>query len=134
MAVSRTKELAHVLFDMTEGKTEPEQKEALKQFAAYLAKKGLLKKTDEIAGEYGTLYNKKHDIIEATVTLTERLSEYKSLELREALKKKYKAREVHMQEYVDARLIGGMKIQIGDTVYDGSLKNSLNQLQAQLLK
>ncbi len=134
MAVSRTKELAAVLLDMTDGKTEAEQKEALKHFAAYLAKRGLLKKEPEITEEYRRLYNEKHNIVEATITLTARLSEAKKLELREALKKKYKAREVHMLEKVDARLIGGMKIRVGDTVYDSSIQNSLNQLQAQLLK
>ncbi len=134
MAVSRTKELAHVLFDTTEGKPEAEQNEALKNFASYLAKKGLLKDEDAIALEYQKIYNSHHGIVEATVTLIARLSEHKRLELREALKKKYKAREVHILEKVDARLIGGMKIQVGDEVFDSSLQNSLDQLQAQLLK
>ncbi len=127
-------QLAQVLLEMTDGKPEVEEKKAVKEFAAYLAKKNLLKKAGEITAEYTKLYNHKHNIVEATVTLISRLSEAKRLELREALKKKYKAREVHMLEKVDARLIGGMKIQIGDTVYDSSLKNSLNQLQAQLLR
>ena len=39
-----------------------------------------------------------------------------------------------MLEKVDQRILGGMKIQIGDTVYDGTLQNSLNQLQTALLK
>ncbi len=134
MAVSRTKELAHVLLEMTDGKTEAEQKDALKQFAAYLAKKGLLKKQNEITDEYTKLYNKKHDIVEATVTLVSRLSEHTRLELREALKKKYKAREVHMLEKVDQRIIGGMKVKVGDEVTDRTILNSLKQLEVQLLK
>ncbi len=134
MAASRTKELAHVLFETTDGKTEAEEKKALKQFAAYLAKKGLLKDQDKIIDAYRQLYNEKHGIVEALVTLTERMHETTKLELREALKKKYKAHEVHILEKVDQRLIGGIKIQIGDTVYDSSLQNSLKQLQAQLLK
>lgn len=134
MAVSRTKELAAALLDLTDGKTEEESKKALKEFAAYLGKKGLLSKVNPIIEEYRELYNKKHTIVEATVTLVSRLDEKTRIELREALKKKHKAREVHMLEKVDQRLIGGMKIQIGDTVYDSSIQNSLKQLQAQLLK
>lgn len=134
MKLSRTKELARVLLEMTDGKEEAHEKKAIKDFAAYLAKKGLLSEAPDIIREYERLFDQKHDIVKATITLTERLPEKQRLELREALKKKYKAREVHMLEKVDARLIGGMKIQVGEEVYDGSVKSSLNQLQAQLLK
>jgi len=107
---------------------------SMKDFVAYLAKKKMLKDTDAIIEQYTKLYNKKHDIVEATVTLIERLSEHKRLELREALKKKYKAKEVHLFERVDARLIGGIKIQVGDEIYDSSLQSALRQLETQLLK
>jgi F-type H+-transporting ATPase subunit delta len=129
-----TKNLALALLEMTDGKTEGEIKTALKEFAEYLNKKGLLHEMDELTKHYRALYNTKHNIVEATVTLIERLSEKTRLELREALKKKYKAREVHMLEKVDARLLGGMKIQVGDEIYDSSLKNALRQLEIQLLK
>jgi F-type H+-transporting ATPase subunit delta len=134
MAVSRTKELAHALLDLTDGKTEAEEKKAVKEFAAYLAKKGLLKKAGPIMEEYTKAYNKKHGILEATVSLISRLPEHSKKELSEALKKKHKAHEVHMIEKVDQRLIGGIKVQIGDTVYDSSIQHSLKQLQEQLLK
>ncbi len=134
MATSRTKELAQAFLDMTDGHEEAAAKKATKEFAAYLAKKGLLHDADKILAEYRELYNKKHNIVEATVTLTERLPEKTRLHLREALKKRYKAREVHMLEKVDQRIIGGLKVKIGDEVYDSTIANSLKQLQAQLLK
>ena len=134
MAKTSTKDLALVLLEMTENKTPEEIQKFLKEFAAYLGKKGMLKEEAAIISEYRALYNKKHNIVEATVTLIERLPENTRIELREALKKKYQATEVHMREDVDARLIGGMRIQVGDTVYDSSIKNMLRQLEAQLLK
>ena len=134
MAAFRTKELAEVLLDMTEGKTAEEGKLATKQFAEYLQKKGKLSKANGIMEEYQKLYNKKHSIVEVTVSLISRLPEKTKTELQEALKKKYNASEVIITEKVDQRLIGGMKIQVGDEVFDSSIQNSLNQLQAQLLK
>lgn len=121
-----TKNLAEVLLQ--------DENLSMKDFVAFLAKKKMLGDADEIIQKYKVLYNHKHNIVEATVTLIERLPEKKRLDLREALKKKYKAREVHMLEKVDARLIGGIKIQVGDEVYDSSLKNALRQLETQLLK
>ena len=133
MKAQHPKQLAQALFEMTDGKTEADEKKAIKEFVAYLGKHRLLKREDAIIAEYRKLYNAKHGIVEASVTLVERLPEKTRIHLRETLKKKYKAREVHMLEWVDERLIGGMKIQVGDTVYDSSIKNTLKQLETKLL-
>ena len=129
-----TKNLAYVLLDMTDGKTEEEVAKSLKDFAKYLAQKNMLSQTEKIIAHYRDLYNKKHNIVEATITLTSRLPEKTRISLREALKKKYQAREVHMLEKVDARIMGGMKIKIDDQVTDLTLQHTLNQLETQLLK
>jgi len=129
-----TKNLAQALFDTTFGKSPDESKKALSEFAKYLAKKNLLSHVDKITFEYEKIYNEKNNIIEATVTLLNRLSEKDKKELNESLKKRYKASEVKILEKVDKRILGGMKIKIGDTVFDNSLQNSLYQLETNLLK
>ena len=134
MNASRTNELARALLEMTEGVSEQDSKKAVADFAAYLKKKGMLKKAPDIMSEYRRLYDHKHGIVNAKVTLTARLSDKDRNDLAEALKKKYKASVVNIEEVVDQRLLGGMKIQVGDEVFDTSLQNSLDQLQAQLLK
>lgn len=133
MRSSITKELAAALYEMTGGKTDEEAGKAVQQFAEYLRKKGLVSKTDAILDDYRKIYNEKNGIVEATVTLVERLPEKTRINLREALKKKYGAREVHMLEKVDHRLIGGIKVKVGDEVYDASLQNSLRTLESKLL-
>jgi F-type H+-transporting ATPase subunit delta len=129
-----TKEYAQALLELTDGASEAEVTKIIKDFVMQLGKKGLIGDTDKIIEYYRVLYNKKHNIVEATVTLVNRLPEKTRIHLRETLKKKYKAREVHILEKVDERILGGMKIKVGDVVYDSSLKNSLNQLETQLLK
>lgn len=136
MKASPTKELALALLELTENPsaTQADVQKSVKDFAAYLNKKGLLGEASKIIEEYSKLYNKKNGIVEATVTLAERLPEKTRLELAEALKKKYKVREIHIQEKVDQRIIGGMKVRVGDEVYDASIQNWLKKLQTQLLK
>lgn len=129
----KPKDFAELLLEMTENHSEDKQKEYMKEFVALVFKKRMQGKMNEIIAEYRKLYNAKHGIVEATVTLTDRLSEATRLKLREALKKKYKAREVHMLEKVDQRLIGGMKVKVGDTVHDASLGHVLTQLHKQLV-
>ncbi|MEI6316786.1 MAG: ATP synthase F1 subunit delta [bacterium] len=128
------KNLAHILLETTDGVAENESNKSLKDFAQYLVKKNLISQFDEIISEYSALYNKKHNILEATVTKTTPLTDKAKQELSEALKNKYKANEVTIKEKIDSKLIGGMKIKIGDTVVDNSLSNSLYQLETQLLK
>ena len=129
-----TKNLAQILLETTEGASPESSAKAIKDFARYLEKKGLLSKLDSIISDYEILYNKKNNIVQATVTLTHRLPEKTKNDLQEALKKKYNAKEVEIIEKIDARIIGGMKIKIGDTVFDSSLAHSLHQLETQLLK
>ena len=123
------KVLAQLLLELTEEKSEAEIQKVLKEFVPFVARKRMLGKMNEIIVEYRKLYNKKHSITEATVTLISRLEENVRLKLRETLKKKYNAKEVHMLEKVDARLIGGMKVRVDDMVYDMSIKKVLTQLE-----
>ncbi len=132
MTKLRPKDLSQVLFELTEGKDEKELKIVLKNFVALLAKKQMLGSVGGVIDGYSKLYNKAHGITQATVTLISRLDPDTRIKLREALKKKHNAREVHMLEKVDARLLGGIKVRVGDIVYDSSLKNTLNQLEAKL--
>jgi F-type H+-transporting ATPase subunit delta len=41
-------------------------------------------------------------------------------------------KSVRLTTHVDADLMGGIVVQIGDTVYDGSVKNQLATLQERL--
>ena len=134
MIKTPAKDLALVLLEMTDGKTHEEIQKFLKDFVKYLGKNGILREEALIIDEYRSLYNKKHNIEEATITLIEKLPEHSRTELREALKKKYQVQTVEMEEKIDTRLIGGMKVQVGDTVYDSSVRNTLRQLEAQLQK
>ncbi len=125
--------LAGALLALTEEATDKEALKATHEFASYLKDKGWLAYEEAILAEYRKLYNEKHKIVEATVTLTERLPERTRIHLREALKAKFGAKEVHILEKVDERLIGGMKVKVGDEVFDSSVKQVLDDLEKKLL-
>ena len=131
MTKLRPKDLAGLLLELTDG-VQPAHDKILAEFVTLVAKKRMLGSADEIISEYEKLYNHKHGIIEAHITTTNKLESGLAQKLREELKGKYKANEVHLEEKIDSRLIGGMKVRVGDTIYDTSLKNTLNQLQAKL--
>ena len=133
MKISRIRQYAVALLEMTDGLPQAEADKAVADFAKHLAKERMLGQAPEIMNEYQTLYNKKHGIVEATVTVVNRLEGPALSELKDTLKKKFSAADVKITQTVDERLLGGMKIQIGDQIFDSSLQNSIQQLQETLL-
>lgn len=133
MKHSRIKELAEALLEMTDGVSAAESSKAVSDFARYLARGRMLKYGEKILSEYQELYNAKHGIVAATVTLLNRVPDAHLNELRSMLQKKYAATTVEITQKVDARILGGMKVQVDDEVFDGTVQHSLNQLQASLL-
>ena len=54
-------------------------------------------------------------------------------EIEKAVSQK-EGKKVLLNQKLDTSLLGGIKVVIGDRVYDGSLKNKINSLQSELLK
>ncbi len=77
------------------------------------------------------LEEKKSGKVRVIVRAAAPISEEKLAHIRQQLKDILSADPV-LQVETDTSLIGGIVIQVGDTVYDSSLKNRLGQLQSQL--
>jgi F-type H+-transporting ATPase subunit delta len=72
-------------------------------------------------------------IAEGTVYSTYELSAKEIKEIEEALSKQTGMKTMLANE-IDASLIGGIKVVLGEKVYDGSLSNSLANLKASLIQ
>lgn len=70
----------------------------------------------------------------ATVTTAVPLKEEQCRKLEEKLLDTTKYKTMEIDYKLDATLIGGMVIRIGDRVVDSSIRTKLNELQKQLLK
>jgi F-type H+-transporting ATPase subunit delta len=67
----------------------------------------------------------------ATVTTAHSLGEAQLLRLAGALSKS-QGRELRVNQVIDPSIVGGIRVQIGDEVIDGSVATKLNQLRLQL--
>ncbi len=133
MTKVKPRDFAHLLLDMTEKHSEANQKEYLKEFVALVFKKRMQGKIREIIAEYEILFNKTHGIVAAQITTAKRLDEKSLRSLALALKKQHSAKEIEVDEKVDQRLIGGVKVKVGDTIHDASLGHTLKALHKQLV-
>lgn len=86
----------------------------------------------DMAQAFIDLYKENKGIITAHVTSAKALSDAERKEVMNQLKGAGK--EVELVEHVDASLIGGLKIRVGDRRFDASIRKKLNELKHDLSK
>ncbi len=86
----------------------------------------------EIHDSYTKIVNDRRGIVSAQVTAAGALSEVELSRLRESLARAT-GRSVTMDVRTDAGLLGGLVVQIGSTVYDGSVRSQLVEMKRRLL-
>jgi F-type H+-transporting ATPase subunit alpha len=76
----------------------------------------------------------KNRIVKAEIRYATRPDEADLKKLENTIKKTYHATEVILEEKLQEDLLSGYVLQVGDTVFDNSVKSKFNQLEANLQK
>ena len=105
----------------------------LRKFQSFLVDQRRLVDWDTIEAEYGRLADAAAGLTQARVISAAPLSPEQRERLQRALERKSGGR-VQLALEVDASLVGGVVAQVGDLVYDGSLRTQLRQLRASLAR
>lgn len=90
-----------------------------------------LKLLDRILDLFERMLDERQGVAHAEVVTAAQLNDRQQELLRQALEA-LTGRQVHAQFAVDPRLVGGAVTRIGSTVYDGSVRGQLRQLQQRL--
>jgi F-type H+-transporting ATPase subunit delta len=96
-------------------------------FIKVLSENDRLPLLPEISGQFETLKASAEGTLEATITSAQELTQAQIDDLVAGLKAKFN-RAVNVQVAVNAELIGGAVIAIGDQVIDGSVKGRLQRM------
>jgi len=126
------KQYANTLFELTKDKSELEIDKIIVQFVAQMKKMGDLKKSRDIIGQFDTVYNEKHNIIEAVVTSARQLSMNEQEKVKAFITKYYNATEVLTKYIIDNKIKGGIIIKVGDEILDGSVLGRIKVLNNNL--
>lgn len=102
-------------------------------FLSIIARKNREPIVDAIADEYIAQYDRMQGISHAAVVTTMPLSD--------TLRQKFKAMvaqatgntQIELEEKIDAKLIGGYILRIGDRQIDGSLRSQLNEIRLEFM-
>lgn len=126
------KQLAQILFDLTDEKSRSEGEKSVADFARYLRKERKLKLAGKIIEQFEKIYNKKNGIAEAEVVTAEKISTEIEKKIKSHIEKKYHAKKAVLKSVVDEDIKGGVIVRVGDEVMDGSVRGRLEELKKTL--
>lgn len=101
------------------------------RFVRTLAENARLPVIAEINELYTRLRHASEGVLDAVVTTAFELTDAQRDEIRTTLEAKY-GRKVNLEVVVDASLIGGVSIRIGDDVMDASVRGKLQKMASAL--
>ena len=93
---------------------------------------GRLGLLDQMAGAYGDLLDEQLGKVEVDVTVAQSLSPEQLETARQRISQALK-RDAIVHQYVNADIIGGMIVRVGDKLIDASVKYQLSAMRDQLL-
>ncbi len=85
----------------------------------------------EICDHYANVLDERKGIVAAAVTAADTLTEPQAGEIRTRISGAI-GRRVKLELRSDPNLIGGLVLQVGSTVYDGSVRRQLSEIKARL--
>lgn len=89
-------------------------------------------RTDElplISNELSKRVQDEKGIAEMTISSVRHVDDARQHEIAESFKKRLGKKEITIKNEIDPSLIGGLKIRVGNTIYDGSVQNKLQRLE-----
>ena len=105
--------------------------DAVRNFIFILVDHRRIESLPEIAAAFDAELKSREGIAEAAVTSARELSAAERTEIVGALVR-VTGKRIEAKFAVNAALLGGAVVQIGSTIYDGSIREQLNRLRAQL--
>ncbi len=106
--------------------------EYLVSFTLVICSNHRIKEIHNILQDFISLINEEVGIKEGLVYSTYELSKDELTRIENSISKVEK-RHVELINLIDVSLLGGVKVLIGDKVYDGTIKNKLNNMKNDLL-
>ena len=86
----------------------------------------------ELAEAFEAVIRERQGFAEAMVVSAAELTEAQKKSLTQSLEKKT-GKKIEAKYSLDAKLLGGAVVRIGDTVYDGSVRHRLDEMRAKLV-
>ncbi len=133
MATISVNNIARAIYESSENKTGKELEGVTKRAIDMISKKHLMSKSNEILNELEKIIDKNEEVVRAKISSRIKLDKKINDEIENYIKKRYKAKNTILEYIIDEKLLGGIKIEVGDEIIDTTLKNKIKKLQKYLI-
>jgi F-type H+-transporting ATPase subunit delta len=133
MATISINNIARAIYESSLGKDGVELDVVTKKAVNLISKKHLMSKSKEILTELEKIVDKNEEVIRAKISSKIKLDKKITDEIDDFIKKRYKAKNTVLEFIIDEKLLGGIKIEVGDEIIDTTLKNKIKKLQNYLI-
>lgn len=110
-----------------------ELSEGMKNFLGLLLEKDRLRHLPQIENDYRNFADELSGVLRAKVVSATEMTEGYLTSIRGALEKQT-GKKIELKTEIDSSLIGGIQVEIGGRVFDGSLKTQLKRFEDTLKK
>ncbi|HUH74339.1 MAG TPA: ATP synthase F1 subunit delta [Chitinophagales bacterium] len=87
----------------------------------------------EVASFFNKTYNDFHHILEVTITTAVPLDNVTEASIKKAIYSKVGEKNLIVKSVVDTKILGGFIVDLGNKVYDASVRNKLSNISNQLI-
>lgn len=125
--------LAAAIYESSEGKTGVELENTLRNTVKLLSEKHAIGKSKEILSKLQKIIDKNDGVVRARISSKTEIQKSVIEEIEHFIKKRYTAKNTILDFETDEKLLGGIKIEVGDEIIDMTLKNKLHKLKNYLV-
>ena len=133
MATVSIKNLAYAIYESSKDKEGTDLDIVMKNSVQMISDKHLLSKSHLILSELEKIVDKEKGRLRVRVNSNTKITDKAQEESIDFIKKRFKIKEVILELKEDPKLLGGIKLEIGDEIIDTTLKHKLDQLQNYLI-
>ena len=133
MATISTNNLARAIYESSVGKSGGELDVVVRNAVNLISQKHLLSKSKEILASLEKIIDKNEDVVRAKISSRTKIDKKNIDEIEDFIKRRYKTKNTILEFEIDEKLLGGIKIQIGDEIIDTTLKNKIRKLENYLI-
>lgn len=125
--------IARAIYESSLGKSGAEFDAVTRNAVDLINQKHLISKSKEILALLEKILDKNEEVVRAKISTRIKIDKKIVDEIEDFIKKKYKAKNTVLEFQVDEKLLGGIKIEVGDEIIDATLKSKIQKLENYLI-
>lgn len=134
MTALSNNDIAQAIYFVSKDKTNSELRIVNDKIIKFLVRRRLLSKSEDILEKLDKIINVENKKIIAKILSARKVRDEIKKELIDFLRERYKAKEIFLEERLDEKLLGGIRIEVNDEIIDLTIKNKIKKLEEYLIK